>query len=59
METEETSLPTKEILLRLAKLQNDMQYIKEHIEDVALSEDDFSSIKEAKKNLKEGKTKRL
>jgi mRNA interferase RelE/StbE len=49
----------KEILLRLAKLQSDMDYLREHIADITLTEDDLESIREAKKDLKEGKTRRL
>ncbi len=50
---------SSEIMTRLAKIQSDMNYIKEHIEDVTLTEEDVVSINEAKKDLKEGKTRRL
>ncbi len=59
METKEAKMDTNELLLRLSKLQKDMNYIKEHIEDIILTEDDLETIKEAKKDLKEGKTRRL
>ncbi len=58
METE-VKVNGKEIMQRLAKLQNDMNYVREYIEDITLTEDDLNSIKEAKKDLKEGKTRRL
>ncbi len=59
METKEMQIHPEEILARLAALQADVRYVKEHIEDVSLIEDDIESIKEAKKDLQEGKTKRL
>ncbi len=58
METE-VKINGKEIMQRLAKLQVDMNYVREYIEDITLTEDDLNSIKEAKKDLKEGKTRRL
>ena len=58
METE-VKINGKEIMQRLAKLQTDMNYVREYIEDITLTEDDLNSIKEAKKDLKEGKTRRL
>jgi len=41
---------------RLSRLQEDTVYIRGHIEDVALSEDDLLSLEEAEKEFKEGKT---
>ena len=49
----------REIITRLARLQKDMGYIKEHIDNITITEDDLESIREAKKDLKEGKTRRL
>ena len=48
----------KEIMLRLARIQKDMDYLKEYIEDITLDEDDFRSIEKADKEYKEGKTKK-
>jgi len=56
---EQTKVDPHEIMNKLAKLQLDMNYIKEHIEDVTLVEDDLDAIKDARKDLREGKTKRL
>ena len=44
---------------RLSRLQEDTVYIRGHIEDVALSEDDLLSLEEAEKEFKEGKTTSL
>ena len=51
----------KQILKELKSIRNDLDYIKEHIKefDLILTDDDLESIKEAEKDLKEGKTKRL
>ena len=59
MENKEIKLDVREVMVRLAKLQASMDYIKEHIEDTTLTEDDISSIKKAKHDLREGKTRRL
>ena len=56
---EQIKVSTKEIIIRLARLQKDIDYVKEHIEDITLTEDDLEDIKEARKDLREGKTKRL
>lgn len=58
METE-TQINGGEIIVRLARLQTDVDYIKEHIDDITLDRDDVISIKEAKSDLKERKTRRL
>jgi len=46
----------EEIMSRLKKLQKDVNYIKEYIEDVTLTEDDLRSIEEAEKDYEEGRT---
>ena len=46
----------KEIVMRLVKLQRDMDYVREHIEDVTLTDDDLESIEDAEKEYLEGKT---
>lgn len=56
---QETKINAGEILVRLARLQADIHYIREHIEDITLTEDDTDSIKEARRDLNEGKTRRL
>ena len=58
METK-TNIDTKEIIMILAKIQQDMDFIKEHIKDITLTEDDLNSIEEARKDLKGGKTRGL
>ena len=51
----------KQILEELRAIRNDLDYLKEHIIDVDLvmTDEDVNSLREAEKNLKEGKTKRL
>ena len=49
----------KEIIVRLAKLQDDMAYVKEFIEDITLTRDDLQSIEEAEKEYKENRTTSL
>ena len=46
---QETKVNAKEILVKLAKLQSDVDYIKEHIEDIELSEEDLDAIEEYEK----------
>ena len=52
---------TKQILKELKEIKADIDFIKTRIKDVdmILTDDDIESIKEAEKDLKEGKTKRL
>ena len=49
---------TKEVLVRLAKLQSDMEYIKEHMVDVdtILTIEEEEALEESLRELKEGKT---
>jgi len=49
---QETKVNAKEILVKLAKLQSDVDYIKEHIEDIELSEEDLDAIEEYEKEKK-------
>ena len=56
---EQIKVDAKEIMTKLARLQTDMDYIREHIEDTTLTEDDLKSLEEARKDLREGKTRRL
>ena len=56
---EQIKVDAREIMTKLARLQTDMDYVKEHIEDITLTEDDLESIEEARKDLREGKTRRL
>lgn len=56
---EQIKVNAKEIITKLARIQADMDYVKEHIEDITLTEDDLEAIKEARSDLKEGKTRRL
>lgn len=52
---------TKQILKELKEIKADLDFIKTRIKDVDafLTDDDVQSIKEAEKDLKEGRTKRL
>jgi len=56
---EQAKANSKEILTKLAKIQKDMDYVRGHIEDITLTEDDLEAIENARKDLKEGKTRRL
>jgi prefoldin subunit 5 len=56
---EQVKVNVEEIMTKLARLQTDMDYVREHIEDITLTEDDLSSLEEAEKELKEGKTTSL
>jgi len=47
------------IISKLDMLKKDMDFVKEHIIDVTLTQDDINSLNEAEEDLKEGRTKRL
>ena len=47
------------IISRLDVLGHEINFIKEHIIDVTLTQDDISSLNEAEEDLREGRTKRL
>ena len=51
-----TKADIREIMIKLAGLQKEVQILKEHIEDTTLSTDDITSLEEAEKDFKEGKT---
>ena len=52
---------TKQILEKLEAIKLELDYIKKHMADMdtVLTDDDIESLKEAEKDLKAGKTKRL
>ena len=54
-----TRVNAKEIITKLARIQADMNYVKEHIEDITLTEDDLEAIEDAEKEYKNGKTTSL
>jgi len=56
---EQIKVDAKEIMIKLARLQTDMDYVRERIKDITLTEDDLEAIEEARIDLKEGKTRRL
>ena len=47
------------IINRLDVLKQDMNFVKEHIIDVTLTQDDIASINEAEEEFKEGRTTSL
>ena len=47
------------IISRLDILGQEISFIKEHIIDVTLTQDDINSLNEAEQDLRQGKTKRL
>lgn len=56
---QESEIDTKAIMVKLSKLQADVDYVREPIEDVTLSDDDLKAIEDRRKDLKEGTTRRL
>ena len=46
---------TREILAKLIKLQTDMSYVKEHIEDITLTGEDIKALETYEKEKKAGK----
>ncbi|MDO8564333.1 MAG: hypothetical protein Q7R87_04970 [Nanoarchaeota archaeon] len=58
METE-VKLNANDIIARLVRLQASIDYVKAHIDDVTLSEEDIQSLEEAEKEHKSGKTTSL
>jgi len=55
----ETRLDQKEIMEKLARLQTEINQIREYLEDIPLTKDDLESINEANDDLEKGKTRRL
>ena len=55
------AIDVKQLSDKLDNIQSDLAYIKKHIVDfdIVMTEDDIESLKEAKADLKAGKTKRL
>lgn len=47
------------IINKLDVLKKEIDFIKEHLLDVTLTQDDVDSLHEAEEDLKEGRTKRL
>ena len=41
---------------KLESIQSNVVYIREHIDDITLTEDDLQSLRQADKEFKEGKT---
>ena len=52
---------TKQIMDKLDEIKSELDYIKKHMRDVdiMLTDDDILSLKEAERDFKAGKTKRL
>ncbi len=55
------AMESKQILKELKGIRADIKFIKGHlaVADASLTIDDLNSIREAEKDLKAGKTKRL
>ena len=47
------------IINKLDLLKREIDFIKEHIIDVTLTQEDIDSINEAEEDLRKGRTKRL
>jgi hypothetical protein len=50
-----TKSDIREILVKLAKLQKDMDYMKEHLEDITLTGEEIEAIEEYEQDKKKGK----
>ncbi len=51
------SMKNEELIInRLDALKQDMNFVKEHIIDVTLTQDDINSLNEAEEEFKEGRT---
>jgi len=57
METKEVSQEMREILMKLARLQADIDYLKSHVkdEDIFLTAEEEELLKESYENEKNGK----
>ena len=53
---QETKINMQEIITRLTKLQEDINFLREHIDDITLTEEDIIALKEAEKDYREGRT---
>jgi len=49
----------KLIISKLDSLKKELDFVKEHIVDVTLTQDDINSLNEAEKEFKEGRTTSL
>ena len=47
------------IINKLDRLKQEIDFVKEHIVDITLTQDDISSLNEAEEDLRKGRTKRL
>lgn len=47
------------IINRIDDLKQDISFIKEHIIDITLTQEDIDSLNEAEEDLRKGTTKRL
>jgi len=46
----------KEVLMKLANIQKNVDFLKEKVEDITLSNQDLEALEETEKDFKEGKT---
>ncbi len=53
---EQIKINPNEIMVKLARIQADMDFVREHIEDITLTEDDLEAMREAEEEYKERKT---
>lgn len=49
----------KQLVEKLEHIQSDIDFIKGHLTDLDLTEDDVMAVREAEEDYKSGKTKRL
>lgn len=49
----------EQISNKLDAIQSDLNFIKDHMADTILTDDDIEALDKAEKDLKEGKTKRI
>ena len=56
---QEVKLDTAKIMERLGNVQKDLDYIREYLEDITLTKEDVSAIKDANAEYKAGNTTSL
>jgi len=53
----ESQTINKDILIKLAKIETCLNYLKEHIDDITLTREDLESIEQAEEDLKNKRVK--
>lgn len=51
----EKQINSQDIMEKLAQLQSDMNFVKEYIEDITLTNEDIDALEKADREFREGK----